>query len=110
MKGGKPSRVLLNEQAARDLFEMEAEVKQGSGHVQLSPAQLASWIVSRYRQTAFKRDRETIRRAHLDHRKSLQEAIKTVTSKEHLQEALALAMKQMRGQRKRRKARSEDQQ
>ena len=102
----RPGKVLLDGQAANNLLQMLEEAKAGENgqFVQLTPSKLASWIVSRYRQSAFKRDRVAIRKAHFNHQKHLKEAIKMATTEEELRATLAAAMKQVGRVRKRKVA------
>ena len=91
----KSSKVLLGGQATKDIFEMIAEIKTGEKFVQTTPSKLTSWIVSRYRSNAFGQDRQAIRKAHFNHQKALQEALKGAASEEEFRAACAQAIKQI---------------
>ena len=91
----KPMKVTLNAGAAGDLLQMMEETKNGDKFVDLTPSKLASWIVSRYFQQAFRREKKIIGKAHFNHQKHIKEALKKASSEEELRAALAAAMKQV---------------
>ena len=96
----KQKKILLDFQATSDLLQMLEEVKEGSLFVQLTPSKLVSWIVSRYRERFFCREKVSIRKAHFNHKKHLREALKSVNSEDELKDALSDVMRKV-GRRKR---------
>ena len=96
-------RILLDKVAANNLLEMLEEIKAGGDSIKITPSKLASWIVARYRKTTYKREIETIKRAHFDHQKYLKKALRGATTEEELREALTKAMRQVGRKSKRKK-------
>ena len=95
----KSGRVLLGPAAVRDLLEMEAEIASGEKFLKLNPSLLASWIICRYRKSAFANAKEkaAIKLAHFDHRKRLRASLKGAGSREQLKDALSAAIKGLGG-------------
>ena len=93
----KPIKVLLDAKAAGSLLQMIEEVKalEEGDFVQITTSKLVSWIISRYRQSSFKRDKAAIKRAHFNYQKQLKEALKSVSDEEELRVALSSVMKQV---------------
>ena len=106
-KNLKSSRVLLDTQAVKDIFEMIVESKTGQEFVEITPSKLASWIISRYRSNVFNRDREIITQAHFNHQKALRHALKGASSEDELRAICMQTMKQVG--KKRKKKRTENQ-
>ena len=106
-KNLKLSRVLLDAQAVKDIFEMIVESKTGQEFVEITPSKLASWIISRYRSNVFNRDKEIITQAHFNHQKALRHALKGANSEDELRAICMQTMKQVG--KKRKKKRTENQ-
>ena len=98
----KPAKVTLNGRAASDLLQMMEEVKNWDRFVDITPSKLASWVISRYFFLAFRREKKIIGKAHFNHQKYLQEALKKASCEEEFRAALAVAMKQV-GRKRRKK-------
>ena len=91
----KSVKVTLRGLAASQLFQMMEDIKDGNQFIILTPSKLSSWIISRYFDSAFKREKLIMRKAHFNHQGHLKEALKKASTEEELRAILAAAMKQV---------------
>ena len=84
----KPMRIPLSAKANSDLQQMMSEAKGKESSIDLTPSQLASWVLSRYFKTAFHRDRNLIRNEHFNPRKHLKEALSSASNDEEFNDIL----------------------
>ena len=85
-------RINLTPRAAQALGEMLDETKRRGECVKTTASGLASWIVSHFKEKHFKKQRETICRAHFDRRAYLRNVLKGTENDEGLDEALRQAL------------------
>ena len=83
-----------------DLLEMKEDVEKGEEFVSVSPAQLASRIIFRYRKTGYKREKEAIKKKFFDHRRHLESSLKNAKSEDELRDVLIRASKKLGNVRK----------
>jgi len=98
----KTGRVLLDIEARKHILEMEADLKHSDRFIQINPSMLTSWIVTRYKKTAYQREKEVIKKEHFNHQKYIKEAFKNAKSEDELKDALSNVIRKV-GTKKRRK-------
>ena len=89
------NRVLLNPKAMDDLLEMKRGIEEGEDFVTVTPSLLASCIITRYRESRYKRDKGAIKSEFFDHRKSLASTLKGARTEKELRDVLARAVKKI---------------
>ena len=89
----KSNKISLNKEAAENLAEMLERLTDGESYVKVTPSQLASSIISRYRETGFTRDKQKLKKEFFDHKAHLKSAIIDARDDEELKRLLAKVAK-----------------
>ena len=92
MKEIKSGKISLDNEAAELLMAMCRGVKGENQFVKITPSVLASWIVKRFHKVDFEKEKDKVRKAHLDRKRWLYNGIKNASDdklEDVLKDALA---------------------
>jgi hypothetical protein len=89
-------KVSLETEAADSIKQMIEQLKAESPGISISPSDLTSWILVRFRKSYFDKAAPMIANAHFNPKAYLREKLKTAQSKEELSAIMSEIQKRIR--------------